>query len=496
MKRKIVLSLILAATSASLALSQGFISFAAKPEEEDSAEDDDEESTALIIFDGGEAYELDNIYVDEGYTSVEVKGPETELIMHGGIFSSGVMEKESPDGELILIGADGAHVIDGASLKVEEDITGADTGAFVTGPSSLEVGGVVSATGSVTTIFTWNEETKEYDIPEIIMEGHGITTDGNSRILVRQNVEGTDAGIVIIPDKDGNKGSITVANTLLTYDDESAAISIYAPDKGDGAVIYEDSDELLSEMPEITVYEISSEESVKVDVRTEDNASANDLKQKILSSINYIIRQDEEAKDNSFMTVSGENIKNIEGFDTVNINKTFDVSAILPKDYTITGGDNVTVTNNYNGTYTLTLTDPKGAINVSAIFVPVEHEDGSITYEADAETDTKTDTETDTVDLSALSLLQYRDSVVDNISRTPSNGSCDIITDNVSFLDTKIINALSARPDIEVNLIFPYSGKRLKVTIPAGYNVHSLLDSSGYCGYLKLLSIFGGTELN
>ena len=58
-----------------------------------------------------------------------------------------------------------------------------------------------------------------------------------------------------------------------------------------------------------------------------------------------------------------------------------------------------------------------------------------------------------------------------------------------------MIAALSARPDIDINIVFNYGGKQMKVTIPAGYDLNSLLDEFGYCGFLRLMSILGATEL-
>ena len=58
-----------------------------------------------------------------------------------------------------------------------------------------------------------------------------------------------------------------------------------------------------------------------------------------------------------------------------------------------------------------------------------------------------------------------------------------------------MIEAFASRPDIDVNVVFTYNGKRLKVVITAGYDVRSLLDSNGYCGFLRLMSILGSTEI-
>ncbi|MBQ7469054.1 MAG: hypothetical protein IJS76_01425 [Pseudobutyrivibrio sp.] len=100
-----------------------------------------------------------------------------------------------------------------------------------------------------------------------------------------------------------------------------------------------------------------------------------------------------------------------------------------------------------------------------------------------------------TDELDKVTPIQYRESVVQNVATAPASGAFNIETDRVSYFDTNMINAIAARPDIDVNVVFMYNGKKMKVTIPAGYDVKTLLDSNGYCGFLRLMSILGGTEL-
>ena len=69
--------------------------------------------------------------------------------------------------------------------------------------------------------------------------------------------------------------------------------------------------------------------------------------------------------------------------------------------------------------------------------------------------------------------------------------SLRIETDQVSVFDTKMIEAIAANPTIDVEVLFTYNGRKLRVVIPAGYEVKSLLDQNGYCGYLRLAMILG-----
>ncbi|MBO5209748.1 MAG: hypothetical protein J6B68_10485 [Lachnospiraceae bacterium] len=48
------------------------------------------------------------------------------------------------------------------------------------------------------------------------------------------------------------------------------------------------------------------------------------------------------------------------------------------------------------------------------------------------------------------------------------------------------------------NYINIYLHKRYTFTIPANYgaeNLEALLDENGYCGFMYLLSVFGGSEI-
>lgn len=91
--------------------------------------------------------------------------------------------------------------------------------------------------------------------------------------------------------------------------------------------------------------------------------------------------------------------------------------------------------------------------------------------------------------------VQYKEAVIHNMTNTPAGGAFNLVTDQPSLIDHKMVEVLSTRSDIDVNIVFGYGGKTYKVVIPAGYDVKSILDKNGYCGFLRLLAILGGTEL-
>ena len=98
-------------------------------------------------------------------------------------------------------------------------------------------------------------------------------------------------------------------------------------------------------------------------------------------------------------------------------------------------------------------------------------------------------------DISKVTPAQFRDAVKDTVLTVPAGGVAVIETNEVATLDKNMIAAMSSRPDVAYNIVFKYSGLKMRVVIPAGYDVKSLLDEKGYCGFLRLAQILGFTIL-
>ena len=99
------------------------------------------------------------------------------------------------------------------------------------------------------------------------------------------------------------------------------------------------------------------------------------------------------------------------------------------------------------------------------------------------------------LNVSELTPAQLQTAVVDNISSTPSGGTLRIETTAASCFDKKMLETFAQKGDIDIEVLFTYGGKKLRVVIPAGYDIHKLLDEKGYCGYLRLAEILGATEV-
>ncbi|MCR5404209.1 MAG: hypothetical protein K6E91_10400 [Butyrivibrio sp.] len=80
------------------------------------------------------------------------------------------------------------------------------------------------------------------------------------------------------------------------------------------------------------------------------------------------------------------------------------------------------------------------------------------------------------------------------ISSVGSGQTLTINTGKWMSIDRKTMEAIAARPDMTVTINYIYNEKAYSVTIPAGYDVMSLLDENGFCGFLYLNKVFGAKE--
>ena len=467
-------------------------------------------------------------------------GEGTSVVVEGDIDAAGATKYTGSDGNEHYNGADGAYVSNGASILVDGNITGANVGIanydYDGSQTTVMVNGDVKATGVDQTYHKYNPKTGKNDIPVNSVQGDGIQTTGNGNIYIDGDVTGASSGVIIIPNDDDTKGTIVVTGNISSSSGSGLHVSTLW-ENNQPEYLYDDTDDFLDDVPEIVINETASL-GVSAYFKDGDGYTSNsEALDKVIKAVNYIINVDEKAKEAYDISVSGENVKSIAGYDTVNINEAFSVAANLTSDFTISGGENVEVIDNSDGTYTLTLKSLKGRINITAVLRPTS--DGSVevadlventTQTAASSSESSSNSSSSNVndavqsgaivintstpaagttspisgdkaarslslDLGKITPVQYRDAIIENVVKAPSNGALNIETDRVSFLDKNMIGKIATRPDLDVNVVFTYLGKKMKITIPAGYDVNSLLDENGYCGFLRLLSILGGTEL-
>ena len=485
-----------------------------------------EDQTSPVNFNDGQKHTVGNVTTTDGGTAVTAYNEGTIINVEGTVDASGVKEYKDSDGSTRYSGATGVSSSNGATVNVKENVIGGSNGARTSNNSSLNVEGNVTSTGTDQTVYGWNKETKAYDIPQNTVDGTGLRTDGDGSVHILGNVNGVTNGILINPNNNDSKGVIIVEGTISASGD---GIEISKPGSEYKGIDFDDVKDALDDIPELTIYEIDAKNPVKVIMSTADDSSKpnSEIKTAVIKAINYIVKQNEESVDKYGMAVSGTT-KTGE-FDTVKIGQEFTVKVDeIPEGYELNGGDNVKVTKNEDGSFTLKLENEKGGIYVQVRLIPVSNPDGSTSYVVEPESNQdRTETPQSTAgaivisnnqgaadtpstvaaisgtkpartasyNLGNITPAQYKESIIANVAAAPEGGAFNIQTDRVSCFDKKMIQAFASRPDIDVNVVFTYGGKKLKVTIPAGYDVSKLLDEHGYCGFLRLMSILGSTEL-
>ncbi|WP_027206043.1 hypothetical protein [Butyrivibrio fibrisolvens] len=397
-------------------------------------------------------------------------------------------------------------------------VNGNVTGAWI-GVEAIETGSTIIIDGNVTSYGKQGDYTDEQgNVIGTSTFDTGVVSFGENDIIITGDVYSDQKGVEIHTVNSGtNDGQIIIEGTITG--DVGIAITDNA-NSTNGIAPFSSAEEVLAATPEITVYEIDSDTPVAVYLYGVDDATYIEAYDQIFAAINYIIKTDA----NSGVTVSGDNIKDVNGYDTVNIGEAFTVAATVPEGYTVSGGNNVSVIDNHDGTFTLTLTNLNGGIFVSVKLIPVTNNDGSVSYVAQSSytdpnqapagsivvTSNTSSAEasalvasisgdkpaqTISFNIASITPQQYKAAIISTVATVPANGAFNIITDTIATLDAGMIEAFKARPDIDINIVFPYNGKMLKVTIPAGYDLDSLLDEFGYCGFLRLMTLLEATEL-
>ncbi len=479
-----------------------------------------------------------NIITYDGNTGATIRGKNASLNVTGDINASGSYTSyTNSEGIPSYQGATGLMVNSGTA-EVEGNIIGARCGLEIFS-GEVTVGGSITATGSDTSIGRPDEK-GNIELVKNSSVGHGIVTFGEGNVTIKNDLNALDVGIQIQPDNDnvGEDKTIVIEGAIKLSSDDSkgiVAVNSGAELNKNGGNDYESVEDYMNDIPKIVVGEINATTPVKatgVITGMSLEESSKKITEALTNAINYIIKVDEASEKDYDIKVSGENVETIKDYKTVNINEAFEVAASLPEGARLDAGKYVSVNKNENGTYTLTLTDSRGGINIKAVIAPVDNGSGQTEYEVINVSTTPTPEPTSSspsdapagaivvapvppaaagsasspisgdkaatsvsMDLGKVTPIQYKNAVIQNVATAPSNGALNIETDRVSVLDSKMIQAIASRPDIDVNVVFTYLGRRIKVTIPAGYDVSKLLDDYGYCGYLRLLSILGGTDI-
>ncbi|WP_022773496.1 hypothetical protein [Butyrivibrio sp. AE2015] len=373
----------------------------------------------------------------------------------------------------------------------------------------------------------------------------GIDMENYSKVIVEGDVSYTDNGIVIDENSHISGDEVKILGTLkdTTDSNESAAI-VVKPGEGNN------SREIINKLPEIVVYEITDDTNL-VSVVTDDDSISKDVEKYIKNHIQYIVKHDEE--DNSAIKYFSQN--GLRSYTSISDKEVVDLDAnvitmtlhsaiqvAVQDGYSVTAGDNVTVTDLGNGVYEIRLENNKGGVHVKAHLiggkVVVTNEETGVTTvvsednfdEPRAEEDAPSvpfifakftvsptganalptvlgayiGEEASNVPVQAtkvvkvpagnLTAIEYKNAFIKTVTEAPKDATVILETAMCSCLDKAMVDALATRPDVSVQIVFPKDktgAESYSVTIPAGYDVNSLVDANGYCGFMYLNSLFG-----
>ena len=433
------------------------------------------------------------------------------------------------------------------------DVSGVATGVNASGSQDIiEIHGHVSADadgvgiqatdGAEVRVFAAENSDDAHKYPYVSGGNGGVITDGDANLYLGGRVSGGSNGaIVITPDDDNTHGRLDVIGDIAgaTISDGTQGPSINVDVSNYNNKTYTNMGDAITDvkndLPDMYLYKLAGEIAIsKAEGMTVGDGSGSNqtndyinkhLQNAVYEAINYYVYKSNGVSVSKEGNTSSGNV-------TVKFNQ--DNTGLV-----ITGVGaneelvvhNARLTPGENGTYTLWMTSRDGGVYITkrTLIRPVVDENNNVTYEvvpqqnqvvetpaapesasgivvATTQNETTTPPEvlaaigykparTVSMNMNTVTPKQYKEAVITNIATAPANGAFNIETNGVSVFDAAMMEAFASRPDVDVNVMFTYNGVRYLVTIPAGYNVKSLLDSNGYCGYLRLMSILGGVTI-
>ncbi len=396
-----------------------------------------------------------------------------------------------------------------ATVNVEGDVTAKNCSGVIINGGTLNVGGNVTAK---TTGITVNADGANVKGSIISTEEEGADIFRGA-LVVDGNVLGKDKG-VIIEDPD-EEDIVIVGNAIGATSDDGYALYIYPWDTSDTEV-----------NPRIVVYELKAaneDHLIKVGTHGEDyyeEEVSDEYRQQIADmvkdSIEYIIH----IKGGKY-SISGAGAASGygEGVEYKTMTKQQEISITVDSNHYLKGNQAVSVVQDPDnpGRYLVTLNSYFGGIDLRILKKAIEDATGGDVEIEDQGSSEAEETvpqmpikvtngynaevanadgavqpaRTLTLNMAQISPADMKAAILKAISETPSGGVLRIETDMIACFDREIMEAFDERGDIDIELIFPNEGKKVRVLIPRGVDIEILLDEKGYCGFLRLASILG-----
>lgn len=352
------------------------------------------------------------------------------------------------------------------------------------------VGGVIKVTGDVTSTGTGIiiERTKEMINSDVAVKGDvkgssGIVMNTDSRVTVGGTVTATDGtGLTILLEEGKSTGDVTLGTLSVERDGETGILLDVK-----GMENLQTIDDIIKAMPEINIFEINVKDNASylwVDDGTEndtvlgtDISKAEAMNTILQQKVNYLLR----TENTSNATISLDQDRALE-----NTKITFHVKAADGYQVKGVSAGKAAVIDNGDGSYSVIV--PKGGgVNISAIVEAIIRDQQQNGGSSESST-------SDIEVTSAPTPTQYESEqkqVQQMIQNIAQGGNCVIKSAGLISFNRATFEALAARPDVSVDVIYKWKGIKYKTTIPAGYPVLDLLNEDGYCGCLYLNAIFG-----
>lgn len=351
-------------------------------------------------------------------------------------------------------------------------------------------GGVIKVTGDVTSTGTGIiiERTKKMINSDVAVTGDvkgssGIVMNDNSRVTVGGTVTATDGtGLTILLEDVKGYGDVTLGTLSVEKDGETGILLDVK-----GMKYLQTIDDIMNAIPKINIFEINVKDNASylwIDDRTEndtvlgtDISKAEAMNTILQQKVNYLLR----TENTSNATISLDQDRALE-----NTKITFHVKAADGYQVKGVSAGKAAVIDNGDGSYSVIV--PKGGgVNISAIVEAIIRDQQQNGGSSESST-------SDIEVTSAPTPTQYESEqkqVQQMIQNIAQGGNCVIKSAGLISFNRATFEALAARPDVSVDVIYKWKGIKYKTTIPAGYPVLDLLNEDGYCGCLYLNAIFG-----
>lgn len=393
-------------------------------------------------------------------------------------------------------GAEGITVSNSGYITVGGDITASgDKYVFKENVEEREVtgikavGGLITVNGNVTATGTGIiiRRTSDMINSDVVVKGDvkgssGIVINDNSGVTVGGTVTATDGtGLTILLADEESHGNATLGTLNVEKDGETGILLDVK-----GMKYLQTIDDIMNAIPKIDIFEINvkNNEYLQVDDGTENNTiletniSKEDVMNRTLQKkINYLLR----TENTSNATISLDQDRALE-----NTKITFHVKAADGYQVKGVSAGKTAVIDNGDGSYSV-IVPRGGGVNISAIVEAIirDQQQNGGSSESSA---------SDIEVVSAPTPTQYESEqkqVQQMIRSIAQGGNCVIKSVGLISFNRATFEALAARPDVSVDVIYKWKGIKYKTTIPAGYPVFDLLNEDGYCGCLYLNAIFG-----